>query len=435
MIFLGDTESDLSNLPPELRLHFMSKEQMKKQQEQNQGQDNNYDPDHNEDYILGEFLQQAKEVDWQEDFKNYVGEEKNMKKLRDFIPHNRKLGLDTEVDYQKYDPKSLNEKQGKAFTLMTNWCKKAAQDKDGDLPPLYLILQGRAGCGKSYLVNCVKKYTTEELDCPKLIQVAAPTGTAAFNVSGSTIHSLLQLPVPTPKTNPVPDLSSDQLRRLQMDFRGCKMLVIDEMSMMSPLRLYQIDQRLRQARPEHSDKPFGNIAIVLMGDFAQLPPVMEKSLYDEPLIEHFAAQGKLAYEKFNNVIILDTIMRQIGPEQQFFRDCLNSLANGTLDQAQWRELCKRDLELMEPAERERFRKDALVLCSKNDALKTHNINRIKDLGTPIAPINAKHTGLGSYATSSQAGGLPKTTLLAKGSRVYLTSNEWKDAGKMFHDKS
>ena len=112
------------------------------------------------------------------------------------------------------------------------------------------------------------------------VRIAAPTGCAAFNVRGNTLHSLLQLPVPTNQANPVPDLAGGQLTRLQLTFKNCQMLAIDEKSMVSTLRLHQIDQRLRQAKPEKAKEPFGGISILLMGDFAQLPPVMEKALFE-----------------------------------------------------------------------------------------------------------------------------------------------------------
>ena len=115
------------------------------------------------------------------------------------------------------------------------------------------------------------------------IRVAAPTGCAAFNVRGETLHSLLQLPVPTNLKNPVPELAGGQLSRLQLTFKNCELLAIDEKSMVSTLRLHQIDQRLRQAKPQKAKEPFGGISVLLMGDFAQLPPVMEKALFEVKL--------------------------------------------------------------------------------------------------------------------------------------------------------
>ena len=90
------------------------------------------------------------------------------------------------------------------------------------------------------------------------------------------------------------------------------------MSMISPLRLYQLDQRLRTAIPEKANVPFGGLSLVLMGDNAQLPPVCDKALYEEVEPNSFGAQGKMAYSLFKDAIVLDTIMRQRGLYFTFF---------------------------------------------------------------------------------------------------------------------
>ena len=135
----------------------------------------------------------------------------------------------------------------------------------------------------------------------------------------------------------------------------------------------------------------------------------------------------MLYQQFDRCIILDTIMRQRGESAATFRQFLNNLADGKVTEDQWKYLCSRELNILSPEERELF-DNGLKLCSKNSMLKEHNIKHIKRLGTPVAAISSFNTGYGSMATSSLAGGLHKNTLLAKGQRVYLTSNEWKDAG-------
>ena len=65
-----------------------------------------------------------------------------------------------------------------------------------------------------------------------------------------------------------------------MAFKDTKLLVIDEKSMVSAIQLYQIDQRLREAKPENADLPFGGIHVVMMGDFVQLPPCNYKSMFE-----------------------------------------------------------------------------------------------------------------------------------------------------------
>ena len=99
------------------------------------------------------------------------------------------------------------------------------------------------------------------------------------------------------------------------------------MSMISPLRLFQIDQRLRQAKPEAADQPFGGVSVIMMGDYAQLPPVCDKALYEEVEPNSFGAKGKIAYGCFRDVIILDTIMRQKGKTRVTISDkCMSYYA-------------------------------------------------------------------------------------------------------------
>ena len=109
------------------------------------------------------------------------------------------------------------------------------------------------------------------------------SGTAAFNVDGKTLHSLLQIPIAKKANEEMRDLDGDPLMRLQMALQGTKILVIDEMSMISPGFLYKVNRRLQQAFPENKTKPFGGISVIMMGDFAQLPPVMAPPLYQVKL--------------------------------------------------------------------------------------------------------------------------------------------------------
>ena len=91
---------------------------------------------------------------------------------------------------------------------------------------------GRGGCGKSFFLGCLDRYQRHVFpNNPNFLKIAAPTGTAAFNVNGSTLHSLLQLPVPINPKVDVKDLHGDQLIRLQREFKGTHLLAIDEKSM------------------------------------------------------------------------------------------------------------------------------------------------------------------------------------------------------------
>lgn len=137
---------------------------------------------------------------------------------------------------------------------------------------LLLLFCRRGGTGKSFLLKVCSKLINE-MEGHQFLKIAAPTGSAAYNVDGATLHSLLQIPVKFDDKNCAPPLEGDPLQRLQSTFKGTHLLWIDEKSMVSTTRIYQIDQRLKQARPENADLPFGGISVILMGDYAQLPPV------------------------------------------------------------------------------------------------------------------------------------------------------------------
>src|SRR5450631_2914873 len=135
----------------------------------------------------------------------------------------------------------------------------------------HLFVTGRAATGKSVLLRHFRENTK------KRVVVAAPTGIAALNVRGQTIHSLFRL---------APQLQ--RKGRLALNSRVCSLLkridtvVIDEVSMVRADLLDAVDERLREAF--HNDIPFGGKQLIMFGDVYQLPPVV-----DEGLAEYFEA--------------------------------------------------------------------------------------------------------------------------------------------------
>ena len=125
--------------------------------------------------------------------------------------------------------------------------------------PLRMIVSGTAGTGKSFLISCLRGLLGER------VRVAAPTGVAAFNVHGCTLHSLLSLPT----RGEFKDLEGDRLQSLQQSFAEVKYIIIDEMSMVGRKMFGQVDKRLRQAFPHHADEVLGGCSCLLFGDFGQ----------------------------------------------------------------------------------------------------------------------------------------------------------------------
>src|SRR5688572_6011478 len=109
------------------------------------------------------------------------------------------------------------------------------------------------------------------------IAVLAPTGVAAFNIDGITIHSGLSIPIVNDTKRF--DINGKRLMQLQNKLKDISYIIIDEKSMVGRRMLALIDMRLRQAFPENKNEPFGGRSIIIFGDFGQLPPVLDLPMY------------------------------------------------------------------------------------------------------------------------------------------------------------
>ncbi len=125
----------------------------------------------------------------------------------------------------------------------------------------HVFVTGRAGTGKSTLLQHLAWNTKKQ------IAVCAPTGVAALNVEGQTIHSLFRLPIGL-----IADSELEQSEPARKIMNAIDTLVIDEISMVNADIMDAIDRSLRQARRRRSE-PFGGVQIVMFGDPYQLSPV------------------------------------------------------------------------------------------------------------------------------------------------------------------
>ncbi len=125
----------------------------------------------------------------------------------------------------------------------------------------HLFVTGRAGTGKSTLLRLVKETLQEDA------VVVAPTGLAAVNVGGQTIHSFFGFP---PRLIAPEDIRRSRNGRVM---RRMRFLIIDEVSMVRADLMWAIDRSLRVNRGR-AKEPFGGVRVILFGDLHQLPPVV-----------------------------------------------------------------------------------------------------------------------------------------------------------------
>ena len=142
----------------------------------------------------------------------------------------------------------------------------------------HVFITGRAGTGKSTLLQHFAWNTKKQ------IAICAPTGVAALNVEGQTIHSLFRLPIGL-----IGDADIDQNDATRRILNAIETLVIDEISMVNADLMDAIDRSLRQARGRRGE-PFGGVQVVMFGDPYQLAPVPPRG--DE------ARYGKVHFRSF-----------------------------------------------------------------------------------------------------------------------------------------
>jgi ATP-dependent DNA helicase PIF1 len=300
-------------------------------------------------------------------------------------------------------------------------------------PPLRINIDGTAGTGKSYLIDAISKALTEmalERGKRSPIMRVAPTGIAAFNIHGSTLHSALSLPV---RGNV--KLNAQQLLILQGRLASIKYIILDEKSMVGRKLFSKIDSRLREGF-NRQDGYFGGCSLLMFGDFGQLPPVADTPLFDlrprDGTSDHVLElnKGRDAYLSLTENITLNRIMRQRGEDENArrFRKMLEHFRNNEVSDEDVELLNRRVLQDLPPQERAIFH-DALCLCPTNALVDEINYNRLGASNKPVLIVPAVHTGVGASKESEEtAEGLEPKILLMEGAKVMVTRNLWTGQG-------
>lgn len=238
-----------------------------------------------------------------------------------------------------------------------------------------IFLTGKAGTGKTTFLKYLKE------NCSKNIMVAAPTGVAAINAGGVTLHSLFQLPfhpfLPT-KNNKDELLAKIRFnKQRQQLLRKMELLVIDEISMVRCDTMDAIDSILRSVRRKH-DIPFGGVQLLCIGDLFQLPPVAQRQEW-EILQEYYASpfffDSIVIKEQMPLLIELNKIYRQ---KEGSFVTLLNKVRNNNLNTDDFEDLHLRYNPSFRPALEENF----ITLTSHNNQADQINARELQKLSTP-----------------------------------------------------
>ena len=280
--------------------------------------------------------------------------------------------------------RKLNEKQRQLFNYVSKWCDNKARNLT--VPPFHIFLTGGAGTGKSHVINCIKYYAqkafsriTESAEDVTVL-LLAHTGTAAFNISGETICSALKIGTSLSDYKP---LAEDSLNTLRTRYQHLQLVIIDEISMVSVPQLSYIHGRLQQIKGTSQTSYFGNVSILAVGDFYQLPPVCPPT----PLCFTNKEILKDLWNSLFRKVELTEIMRQ--RDDAIFANMLNRLRvrkqNDPLQEADIKLLESRIVKenvLTAPL-------DALHLFYRNNDVDKHNKAKLATLTTKQYTVQAE----------------------------------------------
>lgn len=256
---------------------------------------------------------------------------------------------------EDYDIATLNEDQKRAFDLLIS------EDN--------VFLSGQAGTGKSYVLNCYLKF----IEKSKNVIITAPSGVAAINVGGVTMHSAFQIPFH-------PILPTDRIKVPKI-IKEADIIVIDEISMCRCDVFDYIGRIIKRAEQTEKKK----IKLIVVGDFFQLPPVINKrdrkikegteeiDLFEKYYnsVSGFAYESKM-WEAFSfKSYVLTKVIRQT--DQAFIKH-LNMVREGDKKGLSWLNTSSQVKEV-----------DGIYLCPRNDTATRINTEELGNIpGKSIA---------------------------------------------------
>ena len=239
-----------------------------------------------------------------------------------------------------------------------------------------IFITGKAGTGKSTLLRYFRTKTKKQF------VVLSPTGIAAINVQGQTIHSFFSLPpeLITEKTNLF------DAKKIEI-FRKLDMVIIDEVSMVRADLMDAIDRSLRLHRK--SEEPFGGVQMVFFGDLYQLPPIVVGDELKLHFRTHYLSEyffSAKAFDKINiPTIELQKVFRQKDPK---FIELLNNIRIGRVLDEDLMSLSTRVVPNFTPTKNDLF----ITLSTTNAIADNENNRRLAIIEQPTFRFTAKITG-------------------------------------------
>ena len=277
---------------------------------------------------------------------------------------------------------SLNTQQQTVFDLVYTWAKRKITYQNcthkKSVEPIRLFISGGAGVGKSYLVNtifeAVSKVFNFHAGTPDKLKVlkVAPTG---VNIDGTTINTALNIPLTNCLT--LSNLNDTNRCKLRQQYSELEAVIVDEISMVSNVKLYHIHKRLSEIFNVSLEVPFGGLTVLVVGDLYQLPPVRGQKVF---LPSHEELLNLCHPWQHFQFCELTEIMRQQG--DNIFIDLLNNARTGVVTDLDIALLNSRAID------RDYVPPDAVYLFAENSLKDIINSSKLSELPDPPIIIYA-----------------------------------------------
>jgi len=295
-----------------------------------------------------------------------------------------------------------------------------------------IFLTGKAGTGKTTFLRYVKENALKDMS------VVAPTGVAAINAGGVTIHSFFQLPlnhyIPEERAG-LENFGIIHKKRLLAEQRmvidrrkvlqALELLVIDEVSMVRADLLDMIDVVLRYVR-FRPEEPFGGVQVLLIGDLYQLPPVVDDqawSILGEYYTTPFFFSAKVMQQAMPVHISFEKVFRQ---QDETFINILNAVRNNDLVPELAGQLHQRYQPNFQPEENEGY----ITLTTHNNKANAINEMFLQKLATPLQYFPATING----DFSNKAYPAEENLALKVGAQVMFLKNDMNQHKRFFNGK-
>ncbi|OEU50388.1 MAG: helicase [Desulfobulbaceae bacterium S5133MH15] len=246
-----------------------------------------------------------------------------------------------------------------------------------------IFLTGKAGTGKTTFLKNLKK------TCPKRMIVAAPTGVAAINAGGITLHSFFQMPFGpfVPGSEAYSQINQRRFNKEKINImKSLDLLIIDEISMVRADVLDGVDAVLRRYR--RSNLPFGGVQLLMIGDLHQLAPVVKDTEWNI-LQQYYDSAYFFSSNSLSKTELLPIELKHIYRQADSrFIDLLNSVRDNILEKPDLDELNKHCNPNFTAGDKEGY----ITLCTHNRKADAINISKLGVIKSRSHRFNAEIEG-------------------------------------------